>query len=84
MMYTKYWHERTIDGVRYQFEAQVDELDRYRINLYQQSFDGRWNTNFGAWQDPPRGETHQEALVSFADRWEAYTKMRPTSRTRVT
>lgn len=74
-MYEHYWHERTIEGVRYQFEAQVDE-HLWRVNLHQQNHNGTWATLFGAWYDLPGAYTPQEALVAFADRWEAVTKMR--------
>ena len=76
-MYERRWHERTINGVRYQFEMQLDtEVSLYRINLYQQSFDGTWNTNFGSWQEGPKEDTAEDTLVAFADRWEAATKVR--------
>ena len=73
---THIWHERTINGTRYQFEAQVDYLDRWRVNLHQQGHDGRWTTSFGSWQDGPKNDTHEEALVAFADRFVGYTRMR--------
>lgn len=76
-MYDRYWHERTINGVRYQFEAQVYE-GLWRVNLHQQNHEGTWTTLFGSWTDTPKNDTPEEALVAFAERWEALTKMRET------
>ena len=75
MTNTHIFHERTIEGVRYQFEAEVDYLDRYRVNAHQQNHDKTWTTLFGAWQDGPKNETHEEALVAFADRFEFFAEM---------
>ena len=69
----RYWHERTIKGTRYQFEAEVDG-HLWRVNLHQKTSAGPWNRLHGSWTETPNNETIPEALAAYVDRFESYTK----------
>ena len=71
----RYWTERTVGDIVYQFEAEVDE-GLWRVNLHQKNpTTGRWERPLhGMWFDLPEDETVAEALGTYADTWETTTR----------